>query len=207
MAIAAPRLVLDLRPHKARERATTCTLVIHIDGVAVWPVRCEEDARIEIQIDDLLAHLTEFWKPLMLRQVYPIDVSPLRPSDLRREQSADGPSYPQRLSKSRRKRSRASRRHMTLLAHSPASMGCHLSGCFVPARNSSWKQPASSGACRLAMRVRPSPKRAIGSARAWQAPMRSAGRWLRLRGTNAMQAMRQACSPGRRALTARWRAA
>ncbi len=85
MAIAAPRLVLDFRPHETRERTTTCTLVIYIDGVAAWPVRAEEDVRIEIQIDDLLAHLTDFWKPLMLRQVYPIDVSPLRPSDLRRE--------------------------------------------------------------------------------------------------------------------------
>jgi len=64
---------------------TTCTLAIHLDDVALWPVRGEDDARLEIQIDDLLAHLTDFWKPLMLRQVYPIDVRPWRPSDLRRE--------------------------------------------------------------------------------------------------------------------------
>jgi hypothetical protein len=48
-------------------------------------VRGEDGPGLEIQIDDLLAHLTDFWKPLMLRQVYPVDVSPLRPSDLRRE--------------------------------------------------------------------------------------------------------------------------
>jgi hypothetical protein len=85
MNIAAPKLALDLRPHEELARTTTCTLAISIDDVAVWPVRGEDDARLEIQIDDLLAHLTDFWKPLMLRQVYPIEVNPLRPSDLRRE--------------------------------------------------------------------------------------------------------------------------
>lgn len=85
MDIAAPRLVLDLRPHAARGRTTTCTLAIYVDDLVVWPVHGEDEARLEIQIDDLLAHLTDFWKPLMLRQVYPIAVSPLRPSDLRRE--------------------------------------------------------------------------------------------------------------------------
>jgi hypothetical protein len=81
----ADTLVLDLRPNEQAGRATTCTLAIYIGGFVAWPVPGEEDARLEIQIDDLLAHLTDFWKPLMLRQVYPIDVSPLRPSDLRRE--------------------------------------------------------------------------------------------------------------------------
>lgn len=85
MNSAVLRLVLDLRPSRARGRTTTCTLAIYLDDVAAWPVRGENDARLEIQIDDLLAHLTEFWKPLILRQVYPIEVSPLRPSDLRRE--------------------------------------------------------------------------------------------------------------------------
>jgi hypothetical protein len=85
MEVAAPRLVLDLRPHAAQGRTTTYTLTIYVDDFAVWPVRGEGDVGLEIQIDDLLAHLTEFWKPLMLRQVYPIDASPLRPSDLRRE--------------------------------------------------------------------------------------------------------------------------
>jgi hypothetical protein len=85
MGVAAPRLVLDLRPDGTRGRTTTCTLAIYLDDVAVWPVRGEDDARLEIQIDDLLAHLTDFWKPLILRQVYPIDVGPWRPSDLRHE--------------------------------------------------------------------------------------------------------------------------
>jgi hypothetical protein len=85
MGLAPPRLVLDLRPHAARERKTTCAFAIYVDDVVVWPVRGEEDARLEIQIDDLLSHLTDFWTPLMLRQVYPIDVRPLGPSHLRRE--------------------------------------------------------------------------------------------------------------------------
>ena len=86
MAIAPPLMVLDLHPHTENERQmTTCRLAIRIDGVAAWPVHGEQEASIEIQIDDLLAYLTEFWKPLILRQVYPIDVSPSRPSDLRRK--------------------------------------------------------------------------------------------------------------------------
>lgn len=84
MTAISPRLVFDLRRHETRGRKTTCTLAIFVDGEAVWPVRGEETARLDIQIDDLLAHLTDYWKPLMLRQVYPIDVTPLRPSDLRR---------------------------------------------------------------------------------------------------------------------------
>jgi hypothetical protein len=85
MVVATPRLNLDLRPHEKRGRTSTCSLTIYVDDVAVWPVLGEEEAHVEILIDDLLAHLTEFWKPLMLRQVFPIDVSTSRPSDLRRE--------------------------------------------------------------------------------------------------------------------------
>jgi len=54
-------------------------------GDAIWPVPGDPDVGLDIPIDDLLAHLTEFWKPLMLRQVYPIDVNPPRPSDTRAE--------------------------------------------------------------------------------------------------------------------------
>ncbi|AYV45122.1 hypothetical protein CFHF_04095 [Caulobacter flavus] len=83
MALAA-RLKFDLQPHAEPERVTTRTLSILVDDFVVWPVRGEGDVRLEIHVDDLLAHLTDFWKPLMLRQVYPVDVTPLRPSDLRR---------------------------------------------------------------------------------------------------------------------------
>jgi hypothetical protein len=65
------------------ERRTTYEFAITIDDVAVWPAYGSDDVLLEIQIDDLLSHLTEYWKPLMLRQVYPLDVRPLRPSELR----------------------------------------------------------------------------------------------------------------------------
>ncbi|MGD0865543.1 MAG: ImmA/IrrE family metallo-endopeptidase [Rhizomicrobium sp.] len=85
MITTASALDISLRPLQDRERQTTYQLAIAIDGETVWPVCGETKATLEIQIDDLLAYLTEFWKPLMLGQVFPIAVSPLRPSDLRRE--------------------------------------------------------------------------------------------------------------------------
>ena len=85
MSVAAPRLVLDLRPCRQQRRVTTCELAVLIDGGVVWPVFGEDGVRLEIQIDDLLAYLTEFWKPLILGQVYPIDVSPSKPSQLRQD--------------------------------------------------------------------------------------------------------------------------
>jgi len=66
-------------------RQTTAELNVLIDEEVVWPVPGEENIRLEIQIDDLLSYLTEFWKPLLLRQVYPIPVKPERPSLLRFE--------------------------------------------------------------------------------------------------------------------------
>ena len=55
------------------------------NGEAIWPARGDESVRLEIQIDDLLSHLTEFWKPLVLRQTFPIPVAPQSPSFLRHE--------------------------------------------------------------------------------------------------------------------------
>jgi hypothetical protein len=78
-------LAFALKPLPSKERKTTRELAILIDGNTVWPVPGEPGVGLEIQIDDLLAYLTEFWKPLMLRQVYPIDVRPSRPSELRRD--------------------------------------------------------------------------------------------------------------------------
>lgn len=85
MNIGSSRLNFELLPLETKGRTNTHTLNIQIDDSVVWPVRGDDTARVEIQIDDLLAHLTEFWKPLMLRQVYPIDVSPIRPSYLRQK--------------------------------------------------------------------------------------------------------------------------
>lgn len=79
------RLEFDFRPREGVGRFTTFFLSIGIDESVVWPVLGEATTGLEIQVDDLLAHLTEFWKPLMLRQVFPVAVSPNRPSDLRRE--------------------------------------------------------------------------------------------------------------------------
>jgi hypothetical protein len=84
MSAAVPRLKIELAPLPAKDRLTTCNLAIFVDGKEAWPVPGESGISVEVQIDDLLAHLTEFWKPLMLRQVFPIDVTPLRPSDFRR---------------------------------------------------------------------------------------------------------------------------
>jgi hypothetical protein len=75
------RLRFELSP--IPERLTTCNFMIWVDDFVIWPVLGDESAPLEIQIDDLLAFLTDFWKPLMLRQVYPIDVDIPRPSILR----------------------------------------------------------------------------------------------------------------------------
>ena len=61
---------------------TTCALTVLADNVAVWPVLGDDDAALEVQVDDLLSHLTEYWKPLVLRQTYPLGLNPARPSDL-----------------------------------------------------------------------------------------------------------------------------
>lgn len=67
------------------ERVTTADLRMRIDGVTVWPALGEETVAVEIQIDDLLSYLTDFWKPLMLRQVYPLPIRSDRPSQFRAE--------------------------------------------------------------------------------------------------------------------------
>jgi hypothetical protein len=62
---------------------TTCNFSVLLNGRTVWPVEGVHGGAIEIQIDDLLSHLVEFWKPLLLRQTYPLCFNPPRPSDLR----------------------------------------------------------------------------------------------------------------------------
>lgn len=63
-------------------RLTTCAFSVFLDGNAIWPARGLDDA-LEIQIDDFLSHLAEYWKPLILRQTYPLALNPSRPSQLR----------------------------------------------------------------------------------------------------------------------------
>jgi Zn-dependent peptidase ImmA (M78 family) len=86
--ITAERLTFKLNwlpSNDQAKRLTTADFTVLVDGDAIWPTHFEADVRLEIQVDDLLAHLTEFWKPLMLRQTYPIRVAPERPSLLRAE--------------------------------------------------------------------------------------------------------------------------
>jgi len=72
-------------PDGTSRRVTTARLAVRIGQRTVWPVDGADDASLEIQADDLLSHLTEFWKPLILRQTYPISTQPERPSLLRAE--------------------------------------------------------------------------------------------------------------------------
>lgn len=62
---------------------TVAEFNVLLDGRAVWPVIGEPGLFLEIYVDDLLSYLTEFWKPLMLRQTYPVRDAPDRPSKLR----------------------------------------------------------------------------------------------------------------------------
>jgi hypothetical protein len=67
------------------ELKTLAYFKVAIDGLAIWPIRGEESEDfegLELYADELLAHLTECWKPLILRQNYPIPVLPVRPSYL-----------------------------------------------------------------------------------------------------------------------------
>lgn len=72
---------VEFRLVDVKDRRTTQRLALFVDGAPIWPVR-GLDTSLEIQIDDLLSHLTEFWKPLMQRQTYPLDLNPVRPSTL-----------------------------------------------------------------------------------------------------------------------------
>jgi hypothetical protein len=63
---------------------TYAALSVWVDGTPVWPVAGDEDATVDIFIDDILDYLADFWLPLTLRQTYPVplDEPPERPSSL-----------------------------------------------------------------------------------------------------------------------------
>jgi hypothetical protein len=61
---------------------TLASIGLLIDGGPVWPISGEDTNEFQWFVDELLAHLTECWKPLILRQTYPIAVQPSRPSFL-----------------------------------------------------------------------------------------------------------------------------
>src|SRR5437879_6050435 len=64
----------------AIECKTLASITLVFDGTPIWPVKGEDTEGFEWYADELLAHLTECWKPLILRQNYPIAVRPERPS-------------------------------------------------------------------------------------------------------------------------------
>jgi Zn-dependent peptidase ImmA (M78 family) len=64
------------------ECTTVAAITLLVNDVPVWPITGEDTYDFEWFVDELLAHLTECWKPLLLRQTYPIPVQPERPSFL-----------------------------------------------------------------------------------------------------------------------------
>src|SRR5207249_2187605 len=56
---------------------TLAAIQLVIDDLVVWPVFGESDT-LEWFADEFLAHLVECWKPILIRQTYPIDVRPAR---------------------------------------------------------------------------------------------------------------------------------
>jgi Zn-dependent peptidase ImmA (M78 family) len=84
MSGAGLKFLLNLpSPDDGEGHFTTAEFAVLVDDEPVWPAAGAEGVFLEIQIDDLLSHLAEFWKPLLLRQTYPIAVSPRRPMELR----------------------------------------------------------------------------------------------------------------------------
>jgi Zn-dependent peptidase ImmA (M78 family) len=67
------------------EYKTLASISVLIDSTTIWPVAGEDDQTFDWYVDELLSHLVECWKPLLLRQTYPIGIQPERPSLLRVE--------------------------------------------------------------------------------------------------------------------------
>jgi len=90
------KFVVSWSPSDAKARhITTAHLSVRIGQRTIWPVDGADDVNLEIQVDDLLSYLTEFWKPLILRQTYPIASQPNRPSLLRSEAEKHWASAPE----------------------------------------------------------------------------------------------------------------
>jgi hypothetical protein len=77
------------------ECKTLASITLVSDGTPVWPVKGEDTHEFEWYVDELLAHLTECWKALVLRQTYPIPVRPDRPSFLLAEATRRWSTLPQ----------------------------------------------------------------------------------------------------------------
>jgi len=104
---------------------TTCNLSVSIGGMRIWPVRGDEECALEIEIDDLLSHLSEAWKPLILRQTYPGNFI-LGGCNLPRQFTPE--TCGGRLQPPRMKSSRPLRTSITSRAALPACSICRLSG-------------------------------------------------------------------------------
>jgi Zn-dependent peptidase ImmA (M78 family) len=76
---------------------TLASITLLIDGTPAWPVSGEDTDEFEWFADELLSHLTECWKPLILRQTYPIAVQPERPSFLMADAAKRWASLPEAL--------------------------------------------------------------------------------------------------------------
>ncbi len=77
-----PIFRLELAPVDPDRTPLLCALSVIAAGETVWPVAGEADCSVEVPIDDIFAHLAEFWKPLLLRQTYPFALAPARPNSL-----------------------------------------------------------------------------------------------------------------------------
>lgn len=73
---------VNLEPIDVDRLPLTFALSVCIHGDIIWPVPNDPDQSLEIQLDNLFSHLVEFWKPLLLRQAYPLALAPARPSGL-----------------------------------------------------------------------------------------------------------------------------
>lgn len=82
----------EVSPSKA---PLLCALSVSANGEAIWPASGDAEQTVEIALDDLFAHLVQFWKPLMLRQIYPCDFTPDRPSRLLAEAERRWKDVPQ----------------------------------------------------------------------------------------------------------------
>lgn len=79
------------------ECKTLAAITLLIDETPAWPVTGEDTDEFEWFADELLSHITECWKPLVLRQTYPIPVQPERPSYLVPEATRRWASLPESL--------------------------------------------------------------------------------------------------------------
>src|ERR1035437_6079871 len=85
------------------ECKTLASITLLIDETPAWPITGEDTDEFEWFADELLSHLTECWKSLVLRQTYPIAVQPERPSFLIAEAAKRGASLSETVAESEQK--------------------------------------------------------------------------------------------------------